>query len=111
MSNEGNLAELGPAANEKAAARSKDRAKRQQQQEDLDLVSVMSTPAGRRFVWRALAEFRLYQTSFTGNSTTFYNEGMRAAGLWLLDHVMRVCPELYLEAQREAIAAKEKLDA
>ena len=40
-----------------------------------DLKIVMETAAGRRLMWRLLASAKIFQTCFTGNSTTYYNEG------------------------------------
>jgi len=68
-----------------------------------DLRQVMGTPAGRRFVWRLLGNCRIYQSSFTGSSETFFFEGQRKVGLELLAQIHRHCPDLYLQAQKEAM--------
>lgn len=44
---------------------------------------LMSTPQGRRIVWRILSLTGLFRSSFTGNSQTFFNEGERHVGLVL----------------------------
>lgn len=71
------------------------------EQEKADIKKIMQTKHGRRFISRQLAEFRIYQISFTGNSQTFFNEGVRQCGLWLLDEVSRICPDEYLQMLSE----------
>lgn len=77
------------------------------EQERSDLVAVMSTESGRRFMWGFLAATGMYNSSFTGNSTTFFNEGQRNIGLKYTVLMLQHCPELYLEMQKEAIAGKK----
>lgn len=60
-----------------------------------DLKWVMSNKRGRRFAWRLLDRAGIYRTSFTGNSTTFFNEGMRNIGLMLVADIHEACPEAY----------------
>lgn len=54
---------------------------------------VMGSALGRHFVWEVLEDAGIYRTSFTGNSTTFFNEGMRNMGLKVLARVRENCPE------------------
>lgn len=56
---------------------------------------LMAHAQGRRIVWRLLDRAGVYRDSFTGNSTTFYNEGRRAMGLFVLEQLMDSCPEKY----------------
>lgn len=60
-----------------------------------DLKWVMSNKRGRRFVWRLMERTGLYRTSFTGNSTTFFNEGQRNIGLFLVSEIHEACPDQY----------------
>ncbi|NDD53499.1 endopeptidase [bacterium] len=60
-----------------------------------DLKWVMGNKRGRRFAWRLLDRAGIYRTSFTGNSTTFFNEGMRNIGLMLVADIHEACPEAY----------------
>jgi hypothetical protein len=53
-----------------------------------DLRQLLNTKWGRRLVWRILEQTGQHRTSFTGNSTTFFNEGQRNVGLWLVDEVL-----------------------
>lgn len=49
-----------------------------------DLHMVLNTPAGRRFFIRLLEMSGYNCSCFTGNSTTFFNEGKREIALMLL---------------------------
>lgn len=62
-----------------------------------DLVWLMSMPRGRRVVWRLLERTGLHRSSFTGNSTTFFNEGARNVGLQIQALVLEHCAEHYIE--------------
>jgi hypothetical protein len=66
-----------------------------------DIRAVLSTPQGRRVVWRILGMTHLYKESFTGNSTTFYNEGQRSIGLQLLGELTAADPLAYVKLQQE----------
>lgn len=66
-----------------------------------DMRSVMDTVEGRRFVWRLLDRAGVFRTSFTGNSTTFFNEGMRNMGLIVLADVQEACAHQYLVMMNE----------
>lgn len=78
--------------------------------EDEDFRSVMSSVEGRRFMWWLLGKTGLYETSFTGNSTTFFNEGKRNIGLLLINRINDVCPEQYANMVRDAKLEREKPD-
>ena len=67
-----------------------------------DLRSVMDSVEGRRFVWRLLSQAGVFRTSFTGNSTTFFNEGMRNMGLIVLADVQEACASQYLVMMNES---------
>jgi len=66
-----------------------------------DTKAIMESKGGRRFVWRQLSLAGIYRTSFTGNSHTFFNEGKRQMGLYLLADVMEAGPDLYLKMTQE----------
>jgi len=65
------------------------------ERDDADLLWLMNQREGRRFVWRLLQACHLYETSFTGTSSTFFREGERNVGLLVLADITRLCPELY----------------
>lgn len=67
-----------------------------------DLCVVLATREGRRHTWRQLSDCGVFRSSFTGNSTTFFNEGRRDVGLRLLADVMEARPDAFLLMQQEA---------
>lgn len=62
---------------------------------------LMGDARGRRIVRGLLDLTGVYRTSFTGNSTTFFNEGQRNVGLVLVDRVHRHAPESYTVMMQE----------
>ena len=60
-----------------------------------DFKWLMGHKQGRRFVWRMLELSGMYRTSMTGNSHTFFNEGMRNFGIWLTQLGVEHCVESY----------------
>ena len=78
--------------------------KLERDQEKTDFAWLMSDKRGRRFMWRMLEVTGVYRTSFTGNSTTFFNEGMRNVGLQLIANIHEFAPDAYpmmLDEQRK----------
>lgn len=60
-----------------------------------DFKWMLSDPRGRRIFMRMLDETGFQRTSFTGNSYTFFNEGMRNVGLQWWAMMNKVYPEIY----------------
>jgi len=85
------------AAQDKAKLKSDKRMER----EDNDIRKLLTFVEFRRFIWRMLTFTGMYKTSFTGNSTTFFNEGMRSVGLFVLGMVMRASPMAFAQMQQE----------
>jgi hypothetical protein len=78
--------------------------KLERDQEKADFAWIMSDRRGRRFMWHMLEVTGVYRTSFTGNSTTFFNEGQRNVGLKLISDIHEFAPDSYttmLEEQRK----------
>jgi hypothetical protein len=86
---------------------SEQRGKRLRERELDDIKRILETDFGRRFVWRYLGLAGVFQTSFTGNSTTFFNEGKRDIGLKLLADITEAKPEAYLQMTNEAKKSEE----
>lgn len=90
-------------------------AKHLRTQDLADLALVLAEPHGRRLVWRLLTMSGVFRSSFTGNSTTFFNEGRREVGLEILADVHEVGPDRYVEmmreAQRDERAAERRVEA
>lgn len=72
------------------------------------LRNILSTYDGRAFLWRLLEECGIYTSSFTGNSTTFFNEGKRHVGLWTLNEIMDVNPNSYQQMRVEAVERNKR---
>lgn len=73
------------------------------QQEIDDVRSVMKSPAGRRMLARHLDRTGVESISFTGNSTTFFNEGRRSVGVELQQFLKTHAPDEYLLMVREGL--------
>jgi len=89
------------AADEREVEERRQKEKLESDQAQADLEEIMSTTAGRRFMRRLIGQCGLYRSSFTGNSTTFFNEGARNVGLWVHAEMMSACPQRYLEMLQE----------
>lgn len=69
-------------------------AQRLQREAELkDLRLILETPEGVRFFKRFFDEAKMFQTCFTGNSTTYHNEGRRDLGLKFFSDCVEACPE------------------
>lgn len=72
-----------------------------------DIAQILSTLEGRRFYWRMMVTCGIFLSSFTGNNTTFYNEGMRNIGLILLADMNEADPTAYLKMISESKKMEE----
>jgi hypothetical protein len=72
-----------------------ERNKHQRRVETEDIKWLMKGKQGRRIVWGLLEKTGVFRSSFTGNSETFFREGMRNVGLMLLAQINESCPEQY----------------
>ena len=73
-----------------------------------DIKSLMSTESGRRFVARLMDIAGIHRCSFTGNSTTFFNEGRREVGIRVYAEIQIACPELYTKMLDEFRTYKQQ---
>lgn len=97
--------EKDKAYNAAEEAQVKDRKRKDERVRDIELADmrkIMATREGRRFVWRLLDRAGVFRTSFTGNSTTFFNEGMRNMGLMVIGDVMAACADQYVVMMNES---------
>lgn len=69
------------------------RAKLVREQYLKDLREILNTKAGVRVFSTILAKGRIFSTSFTGSSTTFFNEGARNLALQVFDDICVAAPE------------------
>jgi len=95
------------AGSEKHVAKKKTKASLLKQQRDEDMTKLLSETYGRRIMWRMLERCGIYKTSFTGNSTTFFNEGRRAVGLETLEEIIASSPTSYTLMQSENLTKKD----
>jgi hypothetical protein len=56
------------------------------------VADIMDTDAGRCLLWWLLGETHVFQSSFTGNSATYFKEGERSVGLKLFGLVLEARP-------------------
>lgn len=66
-----------------------------------DLRTVLQTRAGRNLYCWLMDACRMSELSFTGNSHTFFNEGMRKVGLDLQSQIFLIPEGLDLKHQAE----------
>lgn len=90
-------------AHEHAAVAAAKQADLKHQRATDDVLVVMRTPQGRRFVYMLLQRTGLDESSFTGNSTTFFKEGKRAFGLELQDFLRTNAKQEYLTMIQEGL--------
>lgn len=72
-----------------------------QENYDNHLRQILSSEAGKAVIWKILSDCRIFQTSFTGSSETFFLEGKRSIGLSILADIMRVDPESFIKMQQQ----------
>jgi hypothetical protein len=88
---------------ERAKANADERAKLNRDSEESDFKWLMGSRRGRRIVWRLLARAGVFQLSFNTNAMAMaFAEGRRNEGLYMLDQVHTLCPELYTIMAKEA---------
>lgn len=85
-------------------------AHRLRRDEELDDIAwLMSEKRGRRIMFRLLAMSNVFRSSFTGNSQTFFNEGMRVIGTTLITDITEAgLEELELRMKIEHKTKMEK---
>lgn len=66
-----------------------------------DLLWVLSTTQGRRFLWGLLEKASVFRNAMTGNSQTFFNLGVQSIGQDLLGQITSVDPDAYVKMMRE----------
>lgn len=90
------------AADEVEINTAKTRERLRAEREANDLRAILATEQGRRFYWNLLCYCRIFTSSMTGNSQTFFHEGMRQVGLKLLADLNDHAPEAYFLMLKES---------
>lgn len=80
------------AADEASVSKKEQDRKNERDQELDDIKEVLAMPAGMRFMRRLMVEGKVFQTTFTGNSQTFFLEGHRNLALKFFADVCEACP-------------------
>lgn len=90
-------------AADEAQVKERGRQQKSKRQSELDDVYfILGTFQGRRFFWRYLSRCGIFETSFTGNNTTFFKEGERNIGLQMLADLNQSNPNAYAVMMKEA---------
>lgn len=90
------------AADREQVQQAKEKQLRGRERELEDIRIVLGTASGRRIFWRYLEECGVFKTSFTGNSTTFFNEGQRNIGLKILADINDADPAFLMTMTKES---------
>lgn len=62
---------------------------------------VLAERRGRDWLWALLEDCRIFESSFTGDPTTFFHEGTRNVGLKLLTAIAETAPEALVTLMTE----------
>lgn len=73
----------------------KTKAQLKREQEIEDMKQLLNTRFGRHVLWRILSQCGVYKLSFTGNSTTFFNEGHRDIGNYIINEISEADKKAY----------------
>ncbi len=93
---------MSDTGNPRDVKRRKTKAQLQRERETEELRKLLEYPIMRAFVWRLLEQCGVYHTSFTGEgATTFFNEGKRQVGLWMLEEIFASDKNAYSVMQIE----------
>ena len=63
--------------------------------------TTLGTYGGRKWIWDMLVDSHFFQPVFTGNSQTFYNDGMRRFGLSLFNDIHKADPDAFGKMMKE----------
>jgi len=72
-----------------------------------DWEELLNIPTFRRVIWDLMVECKMNELSFTGNSTTFFNEGQRNIGLKIQSKIVKSNPDAYLKMMVDAQKREE----
>lgn len=85
---------------------------------DNALLFILRSKEGRWFLMTLFNDTKLFNNTFTGNSQTFFNEGMREVGRTIFNRINTLGPEAvklrqqgeleYAEVMREFYAVREQ---
>lgn len=96
------------AADEKKVKDAQQKHKNQRDQELTDIKDILATPPGLRFFRRLLSDGKIFATTFTGNSYTFFNEGARNLVLVYFDDICQAAPDKVAELMVKKIEEEKE---
>jgi hypothetical protein len=76
-----------------------------------DLRKILSTVEGRRWVYSIIERCHVFHPVMTGNSYTFFNDGMRQVGLMVIDEVAGVDKDLFGKLFAESFDWNKKIES
>lgn len=82
------------AADESGVSEASQRYKSTRDQELEDLKEILSTPAGIRLFKRMFEHGKIFCSTYTGNSNSFFNEGMRNLALIFFNDICLASPNV-----------------
>ncbi len=82
------------------------------EQDRLDSIvsALLASETGRDFVYEVLNLCGIYDNQFTGNSSTFFNEGRRSVGIDILRMMSDVDPTAYPRMLLERAKLEDRND-
>lgn len=66
-----------------------------------DLLAVMATPQGRRFLWRLLAKCNAFSSVFETSARIHYNSGRQDVAFDLLREIDAADPDMFFKMRTE----------
>ena len=75
-----------------------------------DLAEIVSTEPGRRWVFSIIERCHIFHPVMTGNSYTFFNDGMRQVGLMIVSELAGVDRDLFGKMFAESFKWKEEVE-
>jgi len=76
-----------------------------------DLRTVLEIEEGRRWVFSLLERCHVFHAVMTGNSYTFFNDGMRQVGLSVIEELALVNPDMFGKLFAESCKWKEQVNS
>lgn len=95
---------LGAAADPRKVEEKKKRSEQREQRRVNGLRLALQQADTRLWLWELLGFCGISRSSFTGNSTTFFNEGQRNVGLRIQADLTKHFPKEYVEMLKEGEA-------
>ncbi len=68
-----------------------------------ELRTVLSTEAGRRFLWRLMGMCKTFSSIYETSAKIHYNSGQQDIGFYLLREVDAASPEMFFKMREEAL--------